>query len=75
MLMALAATAPIAMASSVALASGEASWLVNAAVGLSSESPPMVTDAAPTTSRNTQDRNSPAAAKNPVRAVDTDAGR
>jgi len=36
----------MAMASSVALASGVASWLVNAAVGLSRESPPMVTEAA-----------------------------
>ncbi len=67
--------APMAMANSVALASGEASWLVNAAVGLPSESPPMVTDAAPTTSNTTQDRNNPADANRPVRAVDTVLGR
>ena len=67
--MALAAMAPIAMASSVSLGQrrGELGGERRGRV-VRATSPPMVTDAAPTTSRNTQDRNSPAAAKNPVRA-------
>ena len=75
MLIELAAIAPIAMASSVALAIGEASSPVNASVGFSDSAGPMVTDAAPTISSTTQDRNSPAEAKSPVRAVDTVDGR
>lgn len=58
------------------LASGEASSLVNASVGLSDSAGPMVTDAAPTISRIVHDRNSPPSeANSPVRAVDTVAGR
>lgn len=73
--MALAAIAPTAMASRVALASGEASSAVNDPVGSASEASPVVTDAAPTTSSTTHAVNSPAAAKNPVRAGDTVFGR
>ena len=63
--MQLAAIAPTAMASSVALASGEASSLVNAAVGLSEVAGPMVTEAAPTISRTAQDRNNPSDGEQP----------
>ena len=75
MLIELAAMAPIAMASSVAFASGEASSPVNASVGFSDSAGPMVTEAAPTTSSTTHDRNRPAEANSPVRAVDTVDGR
>jgi hypothetical protein len=70
-----AAMAPTAIASSVALAIGEASSEVNEPVGSASDASPVVTDAAPTTSSTTQDRNRPDDANSPVRAVDTVDGR
>ena len=74
-LIALAAIAPTAIANSVAFANGEASSAVNDPVGSASDAAPVVTEAAPTTSSTTHAVNSPAAAKNPVRRGDTDAGR
>lgn len=73
--MALAAMAPIAMASSVALANHSGSELVNASVGLSVASVAMVTDAAPTIASVVHARNRPVAAKNPVRTGETVFGR
>jgi hypothetical protein len=57
------------------LAIGEDSSPTKASVGFSDNAGPIVTDAAPTVSSTTQDRKSPAEAKNPVRAVDTVEGR
>jgi len=75
MLIELAAIAPIAMASSVALAIGEESSEVNEPVGSASDASPVVTAAAPTTYSTKHEMNSPADANRPVHAVDTVDGR
>ena len=75
MLSAFADTAPSAIASSVNAPMNPGSWPVNAPVGLSAEVPPAVTDAAPTTSSSTQDRNRPAAAQPPTARLDESDGR
>jgi hypothetical protein len=77
MLSTLAQTAPRAMASRVRSASAVGRCPVKVPVGSPSEAPALaaVADPAPAISRTTQDRNSPAAAHQPIALFDVFGGK